>query len=355
MLTNVRCACGRMLDATGAGPGEEVGCDACGSAVRVPGLPPGVGIPGLRRTAPVFDVAVPDVTEESAPRAQRLNEGWDSGAGEVNGIDEEPDFVSAEPLILPSRPGRGAAAANPAATRVEWGRYYRSYPAAFGFGVATVALGLAGGVVKHPALGALAVVGVWALVMDVARVRRKFRVGDVCPAVVVSQRPPVVAVRADLAAAGATPRPAVKVVAQPLRWLLGGAPAVGTRLAAVAEYVAPARGGGWRNFDPEILRCATADEVEVGRVTWSIAEQEWRALEGDLAKCPSPARPGLYTLWDENRLGRRRTRWRWVGAVPAVVALGVAIALLAWYMQGHEPAVLPPGTVPGRVHTDWGR
>jgi hypothetical protein len=296
-----------------------------------------------------------EADDESAPPGIRPADGWPVTGDEEEEAELAPGLVPAAPPPPPEHVVRAAVTSRPAGTRVEWARYYGAFPAAVAVGTAAVALGVAGGVLRHPALYALAGAGAWTIVADVVRVRRAFRAGEVCPAVVVAQRPPLVAVRADLSATGAPgPRPAVKMLHQPLRRLTGGTPIVGTRLAAVATHRPPVRRGTWADFDPTVLRCATTDEVEVGRVTGTLGEQDWRELDDALAQCPSPRRPGLRTLWDDNAHGRRRSRWRWTGPVLATGMLAVAIGLLVWYAQDLKPEV-PPDAVPGRVHTDWGR
>lgn len=335
MLTRVRCTCGIMVDTAGARPGDQVECLSCGLPVRVPALPPGVG--GARHANP-----------PSQP--QRVIEEWRVGVDELD-VAEIPLAVLPPP---PDHIVRTAVATNPAQSRVEWAYYYRCFPAQLAISAGAIALGLAGAASKHPAFLILTAAGALTLLFDVAKVRRKFRIGDVCPAVVVSERPPLVAVRTDLMAGSTEPRSAVKIVRQPLKRLPNGVPPVGTRLAAVSVYYPPVRDGAWSNFDPEVLCCATTNEVDICRATASLGEQDWHALDESLALCPPTQRPGLYTLWDANARGRKRSRGRWVGNILAVGVLAGAVALLVWYAIEDEP-VVSPTSVPGRVHTDWGR
>jgi hypothetical protein len=126
--------------------------------------------------------------------------------------------------------------------------------------------------------------------------KAKFMSGDVCPAVVVSERPWLVAVMADLNATGGLRKSAVKILGQPLAKMSGGPAAVGMRLATAALYQGPPKGGAWRDFLPEVINCAVTDEAEIQRVMNSISEQEWQALDGFLARIPNTA-PGLYPMW----------------------------------------------------------
>jgi hypothetical protein len=122
--------------------------------------------------------------------------------------------------------------------------------------------------------------------------------GETNPAVVVSTEPSLVAVWTDMTTGG-DPWPAIKVVPQPLGRMTGGPPAVGDRLAAVALYYGSGKEGHWDDFTPEVVNCLTTDPGVIARVVATIDEEQWQALTEGLGRIPTPAKPGLCPLAEE--------------------------------------------------------
>jgi hypothetical protein len=347
MTTKVRCSCGATVDTAAALPGEPIECPGCGQVVPTVAPPPGVRL--LVPALGAGRAAQPQPSDHSAGD-------WDDpyDAEEQDEADVAPGLVPAAPPPPPDHVARSAVTPSHANVRVEWWHYYRGFPGQAALGIAVAMLGMVGAVVTHPAYAVVAAFGACALFAEFAGVRCRFRTGQPCPAIVISQDPTLVAIGTDLRTpGGSSAMPAVRILWQPLGRLVGGAPAVGTRLAAVGTYVPPARRGAWSDFDARVVRCATRDEVEVMRVTQLLGERDWEDLEALIGRL-SARRAGLHTLWDDNRRGRRRTLYkRFAGTLLTLVV--IAALVLPLVLVRKPETKLPPGVVPGRVHYDWNR
>ena len=132
---------------------------------------------------------------------------------------------------------------------------------------------------------------------EIRRAKQKFYAGDVCPGVVISAQYNLVAVFTNLMTGSNDPKPAIKILKQPLGRLSSEAAYDGMRVAAVALYYGQAREGAWRDFSPEVINCVVREPEEIARVLGSIPEREWQNLDSNLSQIPE-ARVGLYRLWD---------------------------------------------------------
>lgn len=139
---------------------------------------------------------------------------------------------------------------------------------------------------------ALGYVGLQALYAWV-RLREHFRYGCANPGVVLSRKPDLVAVYTDLRR-GLKRYPAIKIVAAPLGRMTGGAPAPGTRLAAVSLYFRGEAPDHWRDIHPLLVPLVTRDRGDIERVLDSIEPEHWEELERALDEIPSPHQPGLH-------------------------------------------------------------
>ena len=187
-------------------------------------------------------------------------------------------------------------ASNPGALRVSYLHWARAFPT----GPISITL-------LFVLFAALAVTVNWffwipfALVIPVAaliliRTREHFVSGCVNPAVVVSQDPCLVAVCTDLSTGMAGSYPVIKVLPQPLKHMPGGAPKVGTRLAAVALYYGTGEGGHWDGFDPVVINCVTGNRQDIDRVFSTISIADWKELGAGLKQVRTPRTPGLYPV-----------------------------------------------------------
>ncbi len=131
---------------------------------------------------------------------------------------------------------------------------------------------------------------------ELKRAKQKFLMGDVCPGTVLSVQDNLVAVYTNLVTSGNVPRPAIKILKQPLRRITAEPAYDGMRVAAAALYYGDARLPAWKDFMPEVIHCVERDPDEITRVVGSIPEQEWQAFEAHLSQI-AEARPGLYRMW----------------------------------------------------------
>lgn len=127
------------------------------------------------------------------------------------------------------------------------------------------------------------------------RAREHFLHGDVNPAVVVSLRPPLLAVSADLSA-GRGAFPVIKVLPHRFKTMTGAPFQVGDRLATVALYEGTGANGVWENFHPVATNAVTSNGVDISRVFASIPDDEWQQLKYGLKQIQSPPKPGLYPV-----------------------------------------------------------
>lgn len=125
--------------------------------------------------------------------------------------------------------------------------------------------------------------------------------GNINPAVVISTNPYLVAVSADMGRRTGDAWPVVKVLPQPLHRTRGPHPKIGDRLPTIALYEGTEVGPHWRNFHPTAVACLT-DDPKVVRETLRRLEvnefgpDHWQQLEQDLARVPTPYKPGLYWM-----------------------------------------------------------
>lgn len=110
------------------------------------------------------------------------------------------------------------------------------------------------------------------------RVREHFGSGNVCPAVVISTSPLLLAVSTDLSTGG-SPQPAIKVIKVPRASLTMEVVQVGDRVPTVALYSrAPESSDSWQDFDPRPVGSATSDRATVEAVLTRIPEEYWEEL-----------------------------------------------------------------------------
>jgi hypothetical protein len=163
---------------------------------------------------------------------------------------------------------------------------------------------------------------------QVKQAKQKFFMGDVCAGVVISAQHNLVGVFTDLVAGGNVPRPAIKILKQPLHRMTTEPAFDGMRVAAVALYFGNVRQQAWQDFMPEVINCVIRDPDQIARVVGSISEQQWQALDTYLSQVPE-ARPGLYRMWNlaPAAAGHAEpvysTGRPWFRSAPAIVALTV--------------------------------
>jgi hypothetical protein len=190
-------------------------------------------------------------------------------------------------------------ASNPGQLVIQWGKYLACYPwepvftlIAGGLGVGA-AVGFGNGQLPATAAIAIGVVAILGAVgWQLLQRRDHFRHGCVCPAVVISTNPYLIAVATDLATTDAARYPAIKIMKQPLGKMTGGPPQIGTRLATVATYRGDVNSAHWDDFEPIVVNCVTTDEREIARVFSSITQEEWEDLDRGVRHLPERPKPG---------------------------------------------------------------
>lgn len=126
-----------------------------------------------------------------------------------------------------------------------------------------------------------------------SHIKAHFFRGDLCPCVVVSENPFLVAVYTDLTC-GAGSYPVIKILKHPQ---LKGVPLkTGARLATAALYSPPTTDNHWEDFNPKIINCATRDGEALQRVFAKIPESCWNHFMQELSKIPQPYRIGIYPV-----------------------------------------------------------
>ena len=190
-------------------------------------------------------------------------------------------------------------ASNPGLVRVQWAKYLACYPweSVLTLFACVVAAGLAvtfGQKQVPPAVSVAAgVVAVLAGVRwQLLKCKEHFFHGCVCPAVVISTNPYLIAAATDLTTAAEDSYPAIKVMKQPLDKMTGGPPEIGTRLATVAIYHGDLKSGCWSDFEPLAVNCVTTDEREIARVLGSITREEWDDLDRGVRQMPGRPKTG---------------------------------------------------------------
>jgi hypothetical protein len=263
-----------------------IGCE-CGRKYRLDKRPEGlVRCHGCGRT---FEVGDP----EPEPLPSRPVEFDNVGQNDFAAIPES-DLEEWSRLEASGSP----VASNPAFARLNLVLHFRCYPGAL---LISLGLMLAGATLCFWSLWWLFAVGagLFVLAFEIVAERRRIRLGDVNPAIVVRQTPCVIAVSADLSRFSPDPRPAILLVEVPLARALGEAPPLGTRIATICNYSPFASYNAHDDVFPTPVQCAVTDPEVQQRVFHSIPESQWRTLTENLKRIPKelPKKRKLYRLW----------------------------------------------------------
>ena len=125
--------------------------------------------------------------------------------------------------------------------------------------------------------------------------------GNVNPAVVISVNPYLIAVSADMGRRTGDAWPVIKILSQPLHRIHGPRPQIGDRLPTVSLYSGTEIGPHWRDFSPTAIACLTDNPTVVQEAMRRLEVNEfgpdhWQELEQNLARVPTPYKPGLYWM-----------------------------------------------------------
>ena len=189
-------------------------------------------------------------------------------------------------------------ASNAGDFRVQWLQFFRAFPQP-ARGIAFALILLLSATLRFHWLWAVPLILLLAFsYLALRRVREHFAFGNTLPAVIVSQKPPLIAALTDLTT-GLGHFNTIKVVEQPLAACgLGEAPP-GTRVPTVALYTGEGIRGHWDDFFPVLLAAATTKAEAHAQSMASFDEDDWRELEAALQTLPDPITPGLHSIgWD---------------------------------------------------------
>lgn len=318
MSVIVGCGCGKRYQLDDSLAGQMVRCPACSANILVP-------------SAAAQDSGLADLIDEDK-RTQRP--------------------PSARQPVAAPRAARGDYQASiPGEFHPNFLHYYLCYPS-------TLVL-LAGGLVlalialsrQLPAVVPLILLIsiLWFAGSEAKSVWNKCRLGCVTPGVVVSVKPPYVAVMTDLIK-DAGHRPVLKVVKQPLGRMAGGPPTVGMRVPTVSYYYGPPNESSWRDFHPEVINCMTTNPQTIARTLNAIDERDWQELAAALAQVKE-LQPGLYRMWEFGWQVKTPAGQTKYGRAAAAVIIGVVfVGLVAPVLIGkpveQKPLAAKPADAP---------
>ena len=242
-------------------------------------------------------------------------------------VNAEPFYKAHLPLVPAPLPQPGYIASLPVNVKVSLTVWLRGLPArAYVPNLLLAAFFLAAPLLVHPIplsqsggfsglCGLLALDSALLIFAKLSLTRRICHDGSLCPAIVVSVNPPLVAVGADLSKTAEEAWPAIKILRQPLHTFAGPPLQVGDRLPAVALYhsrslaamftyeaiglnVDASDEPHWSDISPAVVPCVTDDPATIQDARRRLSESGdvWAELEANLALVPKPYKPGLYWM-----------------------------------------------------------
>lgn len=219
-----------------------------------------------------------------------------SAQTQAAGVAPDPEMLR---RVQESQEATDSRASNPGMLKISSLRYASAYPkwAVIWHGGLVLALVLT---FLHSWWWALlAAFFVWAIRIYWIRAHGQFASGCVNPSVIISEKPPLVAVHTDLRMAD-NECPVIKILPQPIQRMLDGPGKQGQRVATVAFYEqGDERLDHWANFDPKLAAVVAADSVKLGQMRDSIEADGWDWLERGLKQLPTPHEPGLHRVYEE--------------------------------------------------------
>lgn len=298
MSITVNCDCGKRYQLSDAMAGKKVKCRDCDKVISVPAA-----------------LAAPTAV---APDPNRMLELLDDLDRRPARVEVEPE----EPLVRV--PSGGYEASNPGGFEIDFHHYFSCNKSLF--------IVIGGGLILAAALVPfaptpvpiiIAISMVWLGVSETFNLRQKARRGDVNPGIVVSLKPPLVAVLTDLCITGQETRPALKILHFPAARMAGGPPTLAMQLPTVSLYRGRHFGSVWQDFEPDVANCMTTDLRTIERLRRSISPREWESLEQALAAL-AEKKPGLYRLW---KPGWNKDATIRINLSPLLKALGIVIVV----------------------------
>ena len=284
----IRCNCGKSFSVPDTFAGHRAKCRTCGEVICIPPATRPSKSMQLEAAVPVAEPvgAIPTIARPVSPQTTALPHA----------------NPAAEKALEHFNQTTKSAASNPGKLLVSPFLYVRAYPFFFVFCsiCALVSLLLC---FLHQVFIFLVVGSILLSWRMWFKTRFDFVGGCINPGVVVSLDPPIVAVSTNLGRAngGLVGTPVIAIDRQPLKYMLGGMPQMGQRVATVATYV-PATDVAthWGGCDVKLPACVTRDQAELDRIYQSIDETDWLELEQGLRQIPPPLDTGEYRVFHDD-------------------------------------------------------
>jgi len=261
---NVRCTCGATYRVKDELEGKLMRCKSCDAKVRI--------------------VEARPVSRSEEARAEILPEPSLQTPAEKKKLQRE---------LRRSQESTNTAASNPGMFRVSLLHYSRAYPKwpVIWTGGLVVSLMLCIASLWFIILAAFFAFATW---FYFNAVKSQFVAGCVNPGIIVSVKPPLVAVYTDLTKGGSQ-FPVVKIQQHPIHRMCTGAPEKGQKVTTVAFYEAMEEElEHWTDFRPRLTACATGDRRIVQKQMKTIEAEDWAHLKSAISQVPKPLSPGLY-------------------------------------------------------------
>jgi len=222
-----------------------------------------------------------------------------SGAGQES---TNPPITLERADTAPRAGDADTVASNPGKLRVQTLFYCRCFPARpLVYSILLLAF-IVLAIYCHYVFWVGVVIELFALMYWKGKVTDKFQDGCICPSVVVSTNPPLLAVYMNLRTSHYRRGfPVIRVLHQPLGQMSAGPPEIGQRLAACSVCTGgdeKAKGRGhWDDVEPQVVNCVTQKPADLKRVQSTIAFTEWVKLRLGLEQIPQSCQPGFYWLY----------------------------------------------------------
>ncbi len=345
MSIPVSCSCGKKYLAPDAAAGKKIRCKACQRPITVP--------------APEEEDRGEYGLLEDAADAAAVAPAIDETPIDKTPADREPGERPIVPMPWDQDPAiRGGGfivASNPGKLKFQPLTYLLCLPPSVPSWIVLCTAIVLFVWIKKPEMLPASFIGIPIAIaiysfVDGRVMKAKFLEGTRNPAIVVSDFPYRVAVYADLSTTRGKVMPSIRITEQPLRFIRGGRPKVGTRMAAVANYFGPADRPHWSHFDPTIINCGITDQARIASVVRSLPKSEWAALDRGL-EVLNTKKPGMYYLWGDEptRMATSPVLW---AAVILIFVVGVILLFVnfgkEWFGSDERrstPIVAPVGPV----------
>ncbi|MCC6370058.1 MAG: DUF3239 domain-containing protein [Bacteroidia bacterium] len=143
------------------------------------------------------------------------------------------------------------------------------------------------------------------LVYDYIQKQEQFKIGCLCPTIVINKDKGLIATYTNLTLRGTKVTPVIKISKEPLARIKNITINNGQKLPTVSLYYAKANdefATAWADFDPKIAHCFTDDLNACNHLLSRITESSWRCLELGIEQVDDKLTEGLYHIKLEKSL-----------------------------------------------------